>query len=157
MRRNLPRKWIVSDELLVEIARVSPQNLTELHHLRGAKNQLGENWGSELLKAAQHGRVLNDVDLPEHKGVVIRNSSHVAAHDMMRVLLNQRARDNHITQTMLANKDDLVRLANGQRDGLKILEGWRYKIVGAELLKLLDGDLTLRLDVDRVEVSRSEQ
>jgi ribonuclease D len=153
-RRNLPRKWVVSDELLVEIARISPQNHNELYHLRGAQNQLGENWACEILKAVHRGVELSEEQLPVRKGVVIRSSSHVAAHDMMRVLLNQRARDNRISQSMLANKDDLVRLANGQREGIKLLVGWRYKLIGKELLELLEGNLTLRLDNDKVEVEK---
>ena len=46
---------------------------------------------------------------------------------------------------LLASRDDLERLAGGERDGNPLLEGWRRSMVGSELLELLEGRLTLSL------------
>ncbi len=155
MKRDLPRKWIVTDELLVEIARLSPRSTEELFHLRGAENQLGRHWSREILAAVERGLQLSPDQLPQRNRPVFRTAANAAANDMLRTLINQRSRDNQVTPSMLVNKDELVRLAAGEREGLKILTGWRYKLVGAELLKLLDGKLTLRLDGSVVEVTSS--
>jgi len=56
---------------------------------------------------------------------------------------------------MLVNKDELAGLASGEREGLRILTGWRYKLVGAELLELLDGNLTMRLEGNSIEVKHN--
>lgn len=146
IKRNLPRKWVVTDELLVEIARLSPQNKEELFHLRGAENQLGRHWGEEILAAVKRGLELSPEELPERKNSMFRSATNAAASDLLRALVNQRARDNQVTPSMLVNKEELVRLAAGEREGLRILTGWRYKIVGAELLLLLEGSLALRLE-----------
>ena len=42
---------------------------------------------------------------------------------------------------LLASRDDLERLAAGEREASPLLEGWRRKMVGEELLALLDGSL----------------
>lgn len=153
MKRDLPRKWIVTDELLLEIARLSPQSTEELFRLRGAENQLGRHWSREMIAAVKRGLALSSEELPLRNHPVFRNASNAAANDMLRTLINQRSRDNQVTPSMLVNKDELVRLAAGERNGLRILTGWRYKLVGAELLRLLDGDLTLRLKDSTVEVT----
>lgn len=154
MKRDLPRKWIVSDELLVEIARLSPQTMSDLFHLRGAENQLGKHWGEEILVAVKRGLALEPSELPERKRPAIKTASNAAASDLLRALINQRARDNQVTPSMLANKDELVRLAAGEREGLKILRGWRYSLVGEELLQLLEGNLSLRLNDTTIEATK---
>jgi ribonuclease D len=40
-QRDLPRKWILSDELLVEIAKHEPDSLEALFRIRGLKERLG--------------------------------------------------------------------------------------------------------------------
>ncbi|MDR1358809.1 MAG: ribonuclease D [Coriobacteriales bacterium] len=153
MNRNLPRKWVVADELLLEIARVSPKSTEELFHLRGAENQLGQHWSREILAAVKRGLELSPEELPRRKHPVFRNAANAAANDLLRAVVNQRSRDNRVTPSMLVNKDELVRLAAGEREGLRILTGWRYKLVGAELLRLLSGSLSLRLRGPVIEVT----
>lgn len=152
IQKNLPRKWIISDELLLEIARLSPRNTEELFHLRGAESQLGQQYSSEVLAAIKTGLELAPSQQPQHKQLVIRTVINAAAQDLLRALVNQRARDNQVTPSMLINKDELVRLAAGERKNLRILSGWRYKLVGSELLQLLEGNLTMRLTGGRIEV-----
>lgn len=153
MKRDLPRKWILTDELMVEIARLSPQNTDELFHLRGAENQLGRHWGREILSAVKRGQAMPPDELPQRKSPVFRTAANAAANDLLRALINQRSRDNQVTPSMLVNKDELIRLAAGEREGLRILTGWRYKLVGKELLQLLEGKLSLRLNGNTVEVT----
>ena len=155
LKRNLPRRWIVTDELLIEIARLSPTSTEELFRLRGAENQLGQHWSSELLAAVERGLSLAPEQVPKRKSPVFRTASNAAALDMLRALANQRSRDNQVTPSMLVNKEELARLATGEREGLMVLTGWRYRLVGRELLELLEGKLTLRLEGSAVEVTRS--
>lgn len=153
IKRNLPRKWIISDELLVEIARLAPRTQEELFHLRGAENQLGKQGAREMLSAVKRGSALKSSELPERKHPTFRTAACAAACDLMRTLVNQRARDNQVTSAMLANKDELLRLASGEREGLRILTGWRYTLVGAELLELLEGKLSLKLSGETVKAT----
>ncbi|MDR2673182.1 MAG: ribonuclease D [Coriobacteriales bacterium] len=154
MRRNLPRKWIATDELLIAIARLCPLSIEELHHLRGAQNQLGHNWGMEIIKAVKRGLALPSQQLPQRGGTAFKTASYAPSIDLMRTLLRWRAKQNHITQAMLANKEDLVKLAAGQRHGIKVLSGWRNKLVGQELLDLLDGKLSLHMDGGQLVVTQ---
>ncbi|MCL2528871.1 MAG: ribonuclease D, partial [Coriobacteriia bacterium] len=154
-KRNLPRKWIVTDELLIEIARLSPTNTRDLFHLRGAESQLGHHWSGEILDAVERGLNLTPEQLPKRGHPSFRIATNPAANDLLRALINQRARDNQVTPSMLVNKDELAGLASGEREGLRILTGWRYKLVGAELLELLDGNLTMRLEGNSIEVKHN--
>lgn len=157
IKRDLPKKWIITDELLVEVARLSPKNTEELFSLRGAKNQLGNHWSDEILAAVERGLSLSPEQLPKRNTTPFRMTTNAAANDMLRALINQRARDNQVTSSMLVNKDELLRLAAGEREDLRILTGWRYHLVGGELLELLEGKLTLSLLGNRIEVTHTPE
>jgi ribonuclease D len=48
-----------------------------------------------------------------------------------------------VAPEVLTNTDELERLADGEREGLAVLSGWRFDLLGKELLALLDGRLSL--------------
>jgi ribonuclease D len=56
-------------------------------------------------------------------------------------LLKIRARDANVASKLLARSDELEQLAAGQRDGLPMLEGWRFEQFGADALALVEGKL----------------
>ena len=57
----------------------------------------------------------------------------------------RRAREHGVAMPLLASRDDLERLAGGEREASPLLEGWRRTMVGDELVALLDGTLAMRL------------
>ena len=59
----------------------------------------------------------------------------------MVALVRLRAREHGVAMPLLASRDDLERLAGGEREASPLLEGWRRKMVGEELVELLDGEL----------------
>src|SRR3546814_12479552 len=47
--------------------------------------------------------------------------------DLLKLLLKIRSREIDVAPKLLARSDDLEALAAGKRDGLPILEGWRFR------------------------------
>jgi ribonuclease D len=63
-------------------------------------------------------------------------------------LLRSRAREAGLAYELLASRADLQSIVTARRDGrgepdVRTLRGWRRELVGAELLQLLDGELSL--------------
>jgi ribonuclease D len=65
--------------------------------------------------------------------------------DLMIALVRARARQHGVAMPLLASRDDLERLAAGDRETSPLLDGWRRTMVGDELLALLDGTVSMRL------------
>jgi ribonuclease D len=156
-KRNLPRKWILPDDLLVEVARREPDSLEALFRTRGIKEKLGKTWAQEVLAAIETARHLPPESWPTASRAPSRSAATVARLDLMNALLHHRARELRIASSFLASHDDLVRLASGQRRDLMILQGWRYELIGDELLRLLDGQLALSLDGEELKVTLLSQ
>jgi ribonuclease D len=156
-RRNLPRKWILPDDLLVEVARREPDSLDALFHTRGIKEKLGKKWALEVLAAIAVARQQPQSEWPVMERSPIRDTSVTARLDLMNALLHHRAKRAHIASSFLASHDDLVRLAAGQRENLTVLQGWRRELLGNELLELLDGARALSLDGEELKVTLLSQ
>ena len=151
-RRDMPRRWILGDESLVEIARRAPRDVTELGTIRGVTDKLSKSSYGGVLGAVARGLELDEEELPTIERRPRRPLDVDGAVDLMAALVRLRAKQHNIATPLLASRDDLQRLAGGEKDDSVLLESWRRSIVGEELLKLLDGRLTMRLDDGRLVV-----
>lgn len=145
MRRDVPKRWVIGDESIIEIARRTPKNTDELLAIRGVNDKLGRSAATGLIEAVGRGVAVPDGELPS-LGKRRRPPGDVdAAVDLMIAIVRKRAREHGVAMPLLACRDDLERLAAGDRDGHPLLEGWRASMVGKELVDLLDGRIELRL------------
>jgi ribonuclease D len=156
-RRNLPRKWIIPDELIVEVARREPDSLESLFRIRGLKDKLGRKWSKELLSLISQVAVQPSSEWPIQERPARVDADATARLDLMSALLHHRAKELHIASSFLVAHDDLVRLATGEQEGLPVLEGWRRELIGNELLRLLAGELSLSLVEGALKVTLPSQ
>lgn len=145
MRRDIPKRWVLGDESIVEIARRVPSSADELMAIRGVTDKIGRGAVAEVLVAVQRGLAVPDDELPSiaKRRKPVSCSDEVV--DLMVALTRKRARENGVAMPLLASRDDLERLAGGVREGHPLLTGWRADMIGNELLALLDGRIGLML------------
>ncbi len=155
-RRDIPRRWVIGDESLIEVARRSPSNAEELRGIRGVQDKLQKSAYESVLKAVRVGVAIPDDELPE----ITRRRRPVGdvegAVDLMSALVRFRAREHGVATPLLASRDDLDRLARGEQEGNPLLEGWRRSLVGEELVELLEGRVSLSTKDGMLVVSRTE-
>jgi ribonuclease D len=156
-QRDLPRKWIIPDELLVEIAKHEPDSLDALFRIRGLKERLGRKWPNELLAAVSKARKLPPSEWPIVERPASIDMNTTAKIDLMNALLHHRAKELHIASSFLASHGELVKLALGEHEDLQLLAGWRRKLIGDELLRLLAGDVALSLEEGELKVTLLSQ
>lgn len=150
MRRDLPKRWVIGDETLVEIARRRPADVAALSDIRGLNPRSLGDGGTGLLAAVREGVEMPEETLPrlEKKPRTVVDVEGVV--ELMGALVRVRASEHGIAVPLLATRGDLERLASGQREDSPLLEGWRKAIVGDALVALVDGELALRVSDGRV-------
>ena len=152
-RRNVPKRWIVSDESVIEISRRMPGSTADLESIRGVADKLPRGAYAGMLEAVKRGKTTPESELPVLERRRRRPATDIdAAVDMMVALVRLRAREHGVAMPILASRDELERLASGDREAHGLLEGWRREIVGEELLALLEGRIALALKEGRLEV-----
>lgn len=153
MKLNIPRKWIMSDEQIVEACRREAQTIDDLFMVRGISDKVSTRVAREMVEALRSGLRKPSTEWPimDYPG---KNEANVdVAVDMMSALVRQRARENNIAPHTLASNSDLAEVARGHKD-VDVLKGWRREIVGNDLLSLLDGKIKLGLNKGRLLIIR---
>ncbi|MEI7814532.1 MAG: ribonuclease D [Coriobacteriia bacterium] len=144
-RRDVPKRWVVGDESIIEIARRAPKSSDELSAIRGVADKVGRGAHQGLLGAVATGMAVSDDQLPSLDKRRRPVGDLDGAVDLMIALVRLRAREHGVAMPLMASRDDLERLAAGEKEASPLLEGWRKKMVGDELLALLEGRLELAL------------
>ncbi len=155
-RHDIPRKWVLTDEQVVEACKREPRSIDELFMVRGIRERLAIREARALLAAIDRGLKTPADKLPmlDYGG---RNEPNVDVQlDLMNALVRLRAKQNDIAPQVLANHNDLTQLARGHTDGLGVLSGWRRQMIGDELLMLLQGKISLGLCGDELCVINVE-
>ncbi len=156
MRRDLPRKWVVGDETLVEIARRRPATSAALGEVRGVNVRALGSGVTGLLAAVLAGVEMPEERLPrldQRKRAVVDIEGVV---ELMGALIRVRASEHGIAVPLLATRSDLEHLASGSREDSALLTGWRRAIVGDDLVRLLDGHLSLSVAGGKIAVEPSD-
>jgi len=145
-KRNVPRKWILTDEQIVESCKREPRTIDELFMVRGMRERLTTRDARAviaLVTSALDSAPGTWPDLPT-SGRSERNVD--VQVDMLMAIVRIRARENGIAVPTLAIHSDLVDIARGHYDDVELLRGWRRDIVGNDLLDLLEGRTTLAIE-----------
>lgn len=157
MRRDLPRRWVVGDETIIEVARRRPADAASLAEVRGLNLRALGDGGAGLLRAVHAGVEMPEDALPrfERRPRAIVDIEGVV--ELMGALVRLRASEHGIAVPLLATRTDLERLASGQREDSPLLTGWRRSIVGDDLVALVDGRLSLRVSDGVIKVENSPE
>ena len=150
-RRNIPRRRIMRDDLLREIAIRNPQNKAMLEEMRGLAKGFGESpLGRSLLEALQKANSLEEKMLPEAFPQKAPSNGTSGTVDMLRLLL-KRACDRHqIAPKLILSNGDLERIASGDTD-MDVFSGWKRQIFGEAALALLRGEIYLSLENGKIQ------
>ncbi|MBT2189365.1 ribonuclease D [Sphingobium nicotianae] len=156
--KNLPRGRIAKDETLADIASHPPRSQEELGKVRG----LSASWrandiGARLMAAIANSAPLPRDEMPErdpNRPGLGKEGTLVA--DLLKLLLKIRSREINVAARLLARSDDLELLAAGVRNGLPILEGWRFEQFGRDALDLVEGRMAFAVRDGKLLMTRTE-
>ncbi|MDY0340128.1 MAG: ribonuclease D [Coriobacteriia bacterium] len=144
-RRDMPKRWLISDESLIEIARRRPVSSAELADIRGVNEKVAVRSAQAVLAAIHTGMAVSDGELPRipKRARVSADAQPIA--DVLSAVLRLRAREHGVASSLIASREDLERFASGDREGHPLSSGWRYTLVGAELAAIVDGSILMRI------------
>jgi ribonuclease D len=147
---NRPLGSILSDVALTEVARRQPKSVQDLQAIRGVRHDLGRRRGAAVLEAIERGRETPPPELEEW------TRSDPDAHDAPRIglceaLVRHRVLEAGLAYELVASRADLTAIAVAARSGdgepdVRTLRGRRRDLVGAELLDLLAGRVSLQVE-----------
>jgi ribonuclease D len=156
--KNLPRGRIMKDETLADVASHPPASQEALARVRGLSPAWAQNdIGGRLMAALQSAKPLPASDMPlrEDRGPGLGKEGALVA-DLLKLLLKIRARESNVAARLIARAEELEQLAAGRREGLTILEGWRFEEFGRDALDLVEGRLAFAVRGGKMVMTRTE-
>ncbi|MBE0475488.1 MAG: ribonuclease D [Coriobacteriia bacterium] len=157
MRRDVPRRWVLGDDALYEIARRAPVDERQLASIRGVGDKAAREARRGLLDAVRQGLAMPEDELPrvKRRGRPLRDVE--GAVDLMAALVRLRARERSVALPQLATRKELELLAQGEGEASGLLAGWKREMIGEELVDLLEGRLRLAVRDGALVVERLER
>lgn len=156
--KNLPRGRIVKDDTLNDLAAHPPKTQDDLGKVRGLSSGWRNNdIGGRLMLAIEAAEPLEPEELPSReprRPGLTKDAALVG--DLLKLLLKIRAKEAGVAAKLIARSDDLEALAAGVRDGLGILDGWRFDEFGRDALDLVEGRLAFATENGKLKMSRIE-
>ncbi|WP_154027535.1 ribonuclease D [Olsenella uli] len=149
-KRNIPRKWVLSDEVVLEICKRGPADDGRLRRIRGTE-QLSERDGEAVLHAVGRGLSCPNSELPGALRHVRPTGEQESVLDLMYAMLRIISEHSGIAAQLIATRDDLLELMVGAK-GSALTQGWRAKLAGEPLRGLLSGACGLTVKDGRVEI-----
>ena len=146
--RDIPRGRVLKDEALTEIAAHPPETPEALERIRAVpKGFANSKLGKGLIDAIALGLTAQPPQeaMTENKQRRRREPS-PAAVDLLKTLLRLRAEAADVAPRLIANAEDIERLAASEDDGVAALSGWRNEVFGKDAIALRKGDLAIALE-----------
>ncbi|MCY1291685.1 Ribonuclease D [compost metagenome] len=151
--RNVPRGRILKDDAIYEIAQQQPKDAEALGRLRTVpKGWERSSAGTAVIEAVNEALAIPKTDLPKLPRQNHTPEGAAAAGEMLKVLLKLIAEKQGVAAKIIANSDDLDRIAaEGEKADVGALKGWRRELFGETALKLINGEVALRFVDKKIE------
>ena len=150
--RNLPRSWLVKDDVLLDLAKQMPVNTAELKHIRGLSEGSIRNYGKSLVQCIEESKKLTPKVLEYSKRKTKLTPNQDAMLDLLTTVVKIHARDLEINPSILAPRKSIESLIQGNTD-TAVTQGWRGKLIGPALQSVLSGEKQLHIDDGTVVIS----
>ncbi len=136
--RNLPRRWILGDELIVQIAMADISRDTDLNRISGLKPALITRHGNAILRAIERGKTLAPAQWPQEPVNQRPSPETLRRYKALRKIVTDIATRANISPSLIATRKDLEALAEDPQADSPILHGWRYQLAGKPLCDFLE-------------------
>jgi ribonuclease D len=144
-----PAGYVLPDQALIELARRAPSDSAGLEQIRGLPAQTLHRRGDRLLEAIRRGRSRPAPEPPpEPPG---RDSADAPLVSLAQALVRHRSMETGVAVELIATQSELGALVTALRRGetgdhVRVVNGWRRELVGAELCDLVAGRVALGVE-----------
>jgi len=139
-----PRRRLLNDELMVDLARRMPQGQEQIERLRGMDERDARRWGRQWLALIEEGRQMPRELWPREHIPPKLSPQQEALTDVLSAALRLIASERKLTPAAIAGRKEIERLVAGDSKS-ELLHGWRAAVAGRQLQALLNGQARLEL------------
>lgn len=144
-RINRPLKSILADNVMFEFARHPPRNQSDIQRIRGIRPDQVKQYSNAILAAVESALKLPESDWPSWPSSRIPSRREVLISDFLFTILKIITFDLDIAAELVTTRSTLEAMVRMHfektldPEKFALLQGWRYELVGKQLLEVLNG------------------
>ncbi len=151
--QDVPRARILRDEALYDIANQQPTETGQLAELRTLSDGFARSSrAKDIVDAVKRGLERDPKSVPPLNQGSAMSAETGAIVDLLRVLLKAAAGRHGVAPRLIADSEDLERIAAEREPDVAALKGWRRELFGEDALRLKRGELSLMVRKGEVVV-----
>jgi ribonuclease D len=149
--QDVPRGRILRDEALYDIANQQPVSADKLSELRTLSDGFARSQrAKEIVDAVKRGLERDPKTVPPLPHSQPMSAEATATIELLKVLLKASAARHRVAPRLIADSDELERIASETDPDIAPLKGWRRQLFGEDALRLKRGELALTLSKGEV-------
>ena len=133
IKRNLPRRWVLPDDVLMNLAIQQPSTLRELEKDELLDRKTAERWGRVLLELVSEAQGEPEKTWPEVRYSKKPSAEEDAALDRLWSVVCSKADALKLSPSRIVTRSDLMKYVRGEKD-IPLFNGWRLSVAGQEIL-----------------------
>ena len=142
--QDVPRARILRDEALYDIANRMPVDVMQLGELRTLNDGYSRSQrGREIVEAVKRGLERDPKSVPPLANGTALSAGQLALVDLLRVLLKAASARHRVAAKLIADSEDIERIATEAEPDIAVLKGWRRDLFGEDALLLKRGEVAL--------------
>ena len=151
--QDVPRSRVIRDEALYDIANRQPTDAAQLGELRTLSEGFSRSSrAKDIVEAVRRGLARDPKTVPAMPNGTVLSAEAGATVDLLRVLLKAASGRHGVAPRLIADTDDLERIAAEAEPDVPALKGWRRELFGEDALRLKRVELALAVRKGEVTV-----
>ena len=143
VEKDKPRKWMASDDLLIDLSRTLPSTVDELSTLRSVDAKFVQHRGTFMLHLIAEAKQTPKEQWPVIKKFDKLSPGQDALVDYLWAAAKLKANEHQISLASLTTRKEVERLVSGD-ENVAVMKSWRHVLLGDTLKKLIDGLILLK-------------
>jgi ribonuclease D len=140
IQKNRPRRWILSDGVLLGLANQQPTTHEQLLLDQQLTDKIVERYASKLINVIAKACNEPKENWPAAKRRKKPSPEEQATIDLLMAVVRLCADEHQLTPKQITSRSELLKLIRGEQN-LPLLKGWRLKIAGQAVVSAYQGKL----------------
>lgn len=151
-KQNVPRRRIMQDEALQEIAQQQPKTIDDMKTLRTPFKRFAKSANAPaILQAIKNGLEMPKDKMPKLAPPLNIPRGGAACLEVLKMLLKIIAEQEEVATRLIANTSELEQfIIDPQNKQHKIMQGWRYEIFGKKAQQIIKGEIFIGLKNNKI-------
>ncbi len=143
-QKDLPRKWIIGDDILIDLARQNPKSSQEIGQIRGINADRTKKYHQTWLDLLKKGAEIPESEWPELPRSKKPTPTQNGVIDLLMLVIQIEAKKQGITPAVIAGRKQVANMI--QAGETKLSDDWRGEIVNDTFARVLAGEMVLGIE-----------